>query len=165
MLYIDSDTKRSLNYQPYLVNRRISAINTRWAPTSYKWSYNPYKWPHKWETGVVTLLLGVITPFITNKGPPCRKMTFLLEGMIFRFPAKGGWLAFFPSLWSPQAQKLQDATPWFFPSIGVIIKKGAWNHKVGPKTSYKKGYNSTYKGYNPGYPFIRPFIGAPQLHL
>ena len=27
-------------------------------------------------------------------------------------------------------------------------------------TSYKKGYNSTYRGYNPSYPFIRPFIGA-----
>ena len=42
---------------------------TRWAPTSYKYSYNPYKWPYKWVTGVITLLIGVITPFITGRGP------------------------------------------------------------------------------------------------
>ena len=41
----------------------------RWAPTSYKWSYKPYKWPYKWVTGVITLLIGVITPFITGRGP------------------------------------------------------------------------------------------------
>ena len=35
---------------------------TRWAPTSYKW-------PYKWVTGVITLLIGVITPFITGRGP------------------------------------------------------------------------------------------------
>ena len=44
--------------------------HTRWAPTSYKWSYfQPYKWPYKWVTGVITLLIGVITPFITSRGP------------------------------------------------------------------------------------------------
>ena len=47
---------------------------TRWAPTSYKWSYNPYKWPYKWITLVITLLIGVITPFITGWGPPCTKV-------------------------------------------------------------------------------------------
>ena len=41
----------------------------RWAPTNYKWSYKPYKWPYKWVTGVITLLIGVITPFITSRGP------------------------------------------------------------------------------------------------
>ena len=45
---------------------------TRWAPTSYKWSYNLYKWRYKWVTGVITLLIGGITPFITDRGPPCR---------------------------------------------------------------------------------------------
>ena len=44
---------------------------TGWAPTSYKWGYNPYKWPYKWATGVVTPLIGVITPFITGRGPSC----------------------------------------------------------------------------------------------
>ena len=29
----------------------------------------------------------------------------------------------------------------------------------GPVTSYKQGYNCTYRGYNPRYPFIRSFIG------
>ena len=49
-------------------------FHTRWAPTSYKyykWSSNLYKWPYKWVTGVITLLMGVITPFITDRGPPC----------------------------------------------------------------------------------------------
>ena len=44
-------------------------VATRWAPTIYKWSYKPYKWPYKWVTGVITLLIGVITPFITSRGP------------------------------------------------------------------------------------------------
>ena len=30
----------------------------------------------------------------------------------------------------------------------------------GPPTSYKYGYKSTYRGYNPSYPIIRPFIGV-----
>ena len=30
----------------------------------YKWSYNPYKWPYKWVIGIITLLIGVIIPFI-----------------------------------------------------------------------------------------------------
>ena len=51
---------------------RIGLYPTRWAPTSYKWSYNPYKWPYKWVTGVITLLIEVIIPFITSRGPPCR---------------------------------------------------------------------------------------------
>jgi len=45
---------------------------TRQAPTSHKWSYNLYKWPYKWVTGVITLLIGGITPFINDRGPPCR---------------------------------------------------------------------------------------------
>ena len=44
-------------------------MDARWAPTSYKWSYKPYKWPYKWVTGVIALLIGVITPFITSRGP------------------------------------------------------------------------------------------------
>ena len=46
---------------------------TRWAPTIYKWTYNPYKWPYKWVTGVITLLIGVITPVITGRGPTLNK--------------------------------------------------------------------------------------------
>ena len=51
---------------------------TRWAPTSYKWSYNPCKWPYKWVTGVITLPIGVITPFITGRVPPCRQQSLVL---------------------------------------------------------------------------------------
>ena len=35
-----------------------------------------------------------------------------------------------------------------------------WNPQGGPPTSYNWGYNSTYKGYNHSYLFIRPFIGV-----
>ena len=49
--------------------------NTRWAPISYKWGYNPYKWPYKWVTEVITLLIGVITPFIAGRGPPCNNVS------------------------------------------------------------------------------------------
>ncbi len=31
--------------------------------------YSSYKWPYKWVTGVINLLVGVITPFISGKGP------------------------------------------------------------------------------------------------
>ena len=44
-------------------------LPTRWAPTSYKWSYNHYKWPYNWVTGVITLLIEVITPLVTSRGP------------------------------------------------------------------------------------------------
>ena len=45
---------------------------------SYKWSYNSYKRPYGWVTVVITyinLLQEVISPFITSRGPPCRKHT------------------------------------------------------------------------------------------
>ena len=42
---------------------------TGWAPTSYKWSYNPYKLPYKWVNGLITPISGVITSFITGRGP------------------------------------------------------------------------------------------------
>ena len=35
--------------------------------------YNPYKWPYKWVAGVITLLIEVIFPFITGRGPPCSR--------------------------------------------------------------------------------------------
>ena len=53
---------------------KIMENPTRWAPTSYKLSHNPYKWPYKRVTGVITLLIGVITQSITGRGPPCIKM-------------------------------------------------------------------------------------------
>ena len=48
---------------------KMNRTLTRWAPTSYKWSYNPYKWPYNWVTGVITLLIEVITPLVTSRGP------------------------------------------------------------------------------------------------
>ena len=31
----------------------------------------PIKWPYKWVTGVVTLLIEVVTPLTTGTGPTC----------------------------------------------------------------------------------------------
>ena len=52
---------------------------TRWAPSSCKWTYNPYKWPYKWLTVLITLVVGVINPFITGRGPTLHHLiiTFL----------------------------------------------------------------------------------------
>ena len=33
--------------------------------------WGPFKWPYKWVSGVITLLIGVITTLITGGGPPC----------------------------------------------------------------------------------------------
>ena len=30
----------------------------------------PIKWPYKWVTGVVTLLIEVVTPLMSETGPP-----------------------------------------------------------------------------------------------
>ena len=35
----------------------------------YTCTYNPYKWHCKWETGVMTLLTGVVTPLYSWLGP------------------------------------------------------------------------------------------------
>ena len=43
-------------------------LTTMWALTNYKWSYKTYKCPYKWVTGVITLLIGVTTPFTTIVG-------------------------------------------------------------------------------------------------
>ena len=43
------------------------------SPTSYNRCCNSYKWPYKQVTGVITLIIGVITPFITGGGPTLSK--------------------------------------------------------------------------------------------
>ena len=45
-------------------------------------TWGPYKWHYKWVTGVTTLLLGFITPFITGRGPP--GMTIQLFAFLLR---------------------------------------------------------------------------------
>ena len=50
-------------------NPYIRSIWVQGAPSSYKWSYNPYKWPYKWLTVLITLVIGVINPVITGRGP------------------------------------------------------------------------------------------------
>ena len=55
-------------------NESVAALVSRWAPTIYKWTSNPYKWPYKWVAGVITLLIGVITPVISGRGPTLLNM-------------------------------------------------------------------------------------------
>ena len=56
-------------------NRKVPKIGDDHLPTT-RWAPNSNKWPYKRVTGVITLLLGVITPFITGRGPPCRNLTY-----------------------------------------------------------------------------------------
>ena len=52
------------------INGNVALIcHTRWAPASYKRSYNPYKWPYNFVTGVITLVIGVITQVTSGRGP------------------------------------------------------------------------------------------------
>ena len=46
------------------------ALLYKWAPTSYKQGYNPINGliDYKWSTGVITLLVGVITASTTGRG-------------------------------------------------------------------------------------------------
>lgn len=62
-----------INFQYFCqAQLQVSFHFTRWALTSYnyKWSFNPYTWPYEWLTGVLTLLLGVITPL--SRSQSCR---------------------------------------------------------------------------------------------
>ena len=43
------------------------------------------KWPSKWVTGVMTLLIMVITPFITGWGPPC---IYFSKNNVTNYPAQ-----------------------------------------------------------------------------
>ena len=54
----------------YTIHIKKITTHTRWAQKTVinEVSYNPYKWPHKLVTGVVTLFIGVINPFITGSG-------------------------------------------------------------------------------------------------
>ena len=47
---------------------------TRWAPASYKWSYGApinilYMAENKWLTVLIPLVIGLINPVITGRGP------------------------------------------------------------------------------------------------
>ena len=63
------DTRDTLQKKQIAQNGKLKICFTRWAPTNYKWSYKPYKWPYKWVTGV-------ITPFITSRGPTLQDSFF-----------------------------------------------------------------------------------------
>ena len=66
--------------------------HARWAPTSYTWNYNPYKWPYKWVTGVITLLIGAITPFATRLGAHLVKDFHEFPAAFFNHPGIREWL-------------------------------------------------------------------------
>ena len=44
---------------------------TRWAPISYKWGYNYHKKGYNSSYPFIRPFIEVITPFITDTGPPC----------------------------------------------------------------------------------------------
>ena len=54
--------------QKHRVFSRSTPLRSVGPVTSYKWSYGaPIKAPYKRVTGVTTLLIGVITPFIPGR--------------------------------------------------------------------------------------------------
>ena len=77
-------------YKDAETNRGNRIVGTRWAPTNYKWSYKPYKWPYKWVTGVITLLIGVITPFITSRGPTLLGLEYFEQHFTIKNQPKKG---------------------------------------------------------------------------
>ena len=42
------------------------------APTSDRWAYNFYKWDYNLSYPFKRPFIGVIIPFMTSRGPPCR---------------------------------------------------------------------------------------------
>ena len=71
-----------------VVLKELTLNCTRCATTSYKWNHNQYKWSNKWVTGVIILLIGVITPFIVGWGPRCSVLgydSFCPIGWVSRF--------------------------------------------------------------------------------
>ena len=71
--------------------------HTMWALTGYKWGYSPHKWPHKYLTGVVTLLIKVMIPLIASRGPPCislRETIWQCKNQHFKQEIHLKWLLF-----------------------------------------------------------------------
>ena len=90
------DTKNVRNIQNYGENKKSNeyqipkCFHEIWDPKKKKrkiQKYNSlsttpkYEWPYKWVTGVITPLIGVITPLITGRGPPCRNFGEFFCGM------------------------------------------------------------------------------------
>ena len=75
--------------------QEIWSTSTRWAPSSYIWSYNPYKWPYKWLTVLITLVIGVINPVITGRGPTLQDLLQQVGG-----PPPLGYHAVNKIMWS-----------------------------------------------------------------
>ena len=62
--------------------------------------WGPYKWPYKWVTEVITLLTEVTTPFITDRGPPCKlpfKINVDMKLAILTLYILNSWLSYFQS--------------------------------------------------------------------
>ena len=74
---IPVEVKRNLipNHQPILYT------HTRWAPISYKWGYSSYKYGYNFIYPFIRPFIGLITPFITGSGPPCRIHVTQLRGL------------------------------------------------------------------------------------
>ena len=75
--------------------------STRWAPTkpiNGVISYNPYEWPYNWVTRVLTLIIGVVTLFLTgdrlfsqilrSKRPEISNKCLFPTGLLLPFSSK-----------------------------------------------------------------------------
>ena len=94
-----------VTHRYFFVKRR--ALPARWAPYQLEIELELlHTWPYKWVTGVITLLIGVITPFRTGFfGPPCRHVSSSF------FPDLAKWVATSSSLTTgnPQGESTREA--------------------------------------------------------
>ena len=70
--------KRLLGFTYPHINSESLGKNTKMGPEPIVINgvtWGPYKCPYKWVTWVITLLIGVITPFIISRGPICINFT------------------------------------------------------------------------------------------
>ena len=65
----------------------LGKCTTRRTPTSYKWSYNAIDRGYNPNYPFIKPFIGVISPFRTGRGPPCRvsgwKLVTILSKLVY----------------------------------------------------------------------------------
>ena len=91
--------KRTKRYRNSVFFSKRS-YRTMWAPTSCRWGSNSYKEGYNPSCLFIQPFMGVITPFISSRGPPCRSDWFGFSTSVppNQIPSLGGMCSccFFP---------------------------------------------------------------------
>ena len=107
----------------------------RWASgSSSKWGCNHYKWPYNWVTGVIILLIGVITPFKTGRGPSCRiSSSFCFFLHVFLFICLDRFTLYF-SCWFGSYKHINEVNKYSKVTAWYPTKKIRLHQKSHPKS-------------------------------